>query len=322
MRKFILLLLLPIIYSCSGSEYVTYQKEVQASVAERIKKAPTPVPPNGVWIDGNLFADKSEIANINWLEHLHYMLQDSGSKAYTEQLPDTLSWLQMYPAMLADTAALVLSENYLRFEGYRYLPVIGISYEQAQRFCRWRSDFVTANYQAKHPEDSSLRFEYRLPTEEEWEKAAAGGLDTEKYPFGHKMLYRKPNFSANLDKLIEDLNLKTDKPTLRKEVKEYNKTGQKPLFNLRDSLNIPSFIQLDFQRLFLYTIWVFDEPANFYGLHHSIGNVAEMTAEKGLAKGGSWLHVKELSGIKQKILYREPSPWLGFRCVCEVVRKD
>jgi hypothetical protein len=54
-------------------------------------------------------------------------------------------------------------------EGKSHHPVVLLSYEDAQQFCKWRSQ-----KEGK---------EYRLPKEEEWEKAARGA-DGREYPWG------------------------------------------------------------------------------------------------------------------------------------------
>jgi len=55
-----------------------------------------------------------------------------------------------------------------------------------------------------------------------------------------------------------------------------------------------------------------------FGLHHLIGNVAEMLDEKNACKGGSWQHFAEESRVGKAQTYTGPNKWLGFRCVCVV----
>lgn len=57
---------------------------------------------------------------------------------------------------------------------------------------------------------------------------------------------------------------------------------------------------------------------NYFGLYNMIGNVAEMVAEKGISKGGSWWHKLEECRPGKDITYDKPTSWLGFRCVCDV----
>jgi len=51
-------------------------------------------------------------------------------------------------------------------------PIIFTTWDDTQAFCRWLS---------KKEEKT-----YRLPTEAEWEKAARGGLEGKKYPWGNE----------------------------------------------------------------------------------------------------------------------------------------
>ncbi|MEO6197659.1 MAG: SUMF1/EgtB/PvdO family nonheme iron enzyme [Dehalococcoidia bacterium] len=55
-------------------------------------------------------------------------------------------------------------------------PVVGVSWFDAVAYCDWLSDVAGV------PDGSVGRF--RLPTEAEWEKAALGGVDGAKYPWG------------------------------------------------------------------------------------------------------------------------------------------
>ena len=55
---------------------------------------------------------------------------------YKKSLPDTLSWREK----LGFNEKYV--EYYLRHPAYRDYPVVGVSWMQANEFCRWRTDRV------------------------------------------------------------------------------------------------------------------------------------------------------------------------------------
>lgn len=53
------------------------------------------------------------------------------------------------------------------------------------------------------------------------------------------------------------------------------------------------------------------------GYYNLIGNVAELVAENGVAKGGSWQHMSIDVSIERDYPYTRPTKWIGFRCVLE-----
>lgn len=57
---------------------------------------------------------------------------------------------------------------------------------------------------------------------------------------------------------------------------------------------------------------------NGYKVYDLVGNVAEMTSQKGIAYGGSY---KASENNLQHIQYNKPEAWLGFRCVGVVKEK-
>jgi formylglycine-generating enzyme required for sulfatase activity len=58
---------------------------------------------------------------------------------------------------------------------------------------------------------------------------------------------------------------------------------------------------------------------NAKGLYNIQGNVAEMTATKGIAKGGSFRHYAIESFRDAKQHYNGPADWLGFRIAVTAV---
>lgn len=268
-----------------------------------------PTPPNGVWLHENIFIDQTEVANMHWLEYLYYLERDSSLSVYLRALPDTTVWDAI------DTSG-HYKENYFRGPPYRYFALVGISYEQALDYCQWRSDVVNAKIAEdaqKEGRSPSHRFVFRLPTIDEWEEAAAGKLSADKYPYGHKRYLKKPELNQPVEELYQRSN--TDLLTFQefKElIRDFKRKGRVPEFNCVKSVEgiltysnlMPEYIQ--------------EPPKNSLDLYGTIGNVAEMTTTRGIAKGGSFLHRCEDCIIEKYQEYRRPAPWLGFRCVAEV----
>ena len=125
------------------------------------------IPPGTVQINDTLFADETEITNFAWQEYESWTktIYGKDSKEHLATLPDTTCWR----AKLSYNEPYV--QYYYRHPAYKDFPVIGISYDQATNYCKWRTARVKSLLSIKKDYKNQC-FEYRLPSKLEWENIA------------------------------------------------------------------------------------------------------------------------------------------------------
>lgn len=255
------------------------------------------VGPGIILTESGLGIDEAEISNLDW--HQFELAQLEAGVAPNELAPSL--------------AALPVSDYYSS-PFYAYYPVVAISYEQAQRFCQWRTKVV--NEELAHSRQKGIVdfiYEYRLLTEAEWEEAAAVRSGQ---PYGtactQLRVQVKPEAAAYLRKRA---NSDADITKIKADIFAYNK--QKPV---RPWINFaqpePYFLRLASPG------YIYQGPANYFGLYQMLGNAAELVQERGITKGGSYRDELAVCQIKARGSYTGPAPTIGFRAVCTVRRKQ
>ena len=122
--------------------------------------------------------------------------------------PDTTAWINDFENAYNEP----YTRLYFSHPGYSDYPVVGVSWEQANAFANWRTDYLRRSLgrQGVYIEP------YRLPTEAEWEFAARAGANENMYPWegdlpisGDGCFYA--NFKPNEGNYVKDGNLITSR---------------------------------------------------------------------------------------------------------------
>ncbi len=175
---------------------------------------------------------------------------------------------------------------YHQHPAYQNYPVVNVSYAGTLKFCDWLTEKYNAN-----PKRKFKKVIIRLPSEKEWMEAAQAGDTLAQYAWHGKTFFNtKGQAYANFSNDIKDTSA----------VKVQMKV------NANQDVIAP-----------IDSYW-----KNDFGIFNMCGNVAEMTNEKGIAKGGSWRNKSEDLQIKAKYVYEgDAQNFIGFRYFVEVLEE-
>ncbi len=231
---------------------------------------------------------KTEVTNGEYLAFLSDLKAQGKDEMYKKALPDTTAWDQLKFAYTKYV------RYYLRHEAYADYPVVNVSHEGAQMYCRW----LTERYNAENQGETVV---FRLPTRAEWLRAAQAGNHHRQYAWENPFLQNeKGEYLANFRTIRNS------------QISESSNNGidiKSGYHGLDHDLNAE-----------------ITAPAKSYqpgvaGLYNLNGNVAEMVAEAGLAVGGSFRNYGYDIRNEATMEFDAPSPTVGFRVLMEDKQK-
>ena len=222
--------------------------------------------------------------------------------------PSTLDYQSDYAYANNETDATFNYEH----EAHDDYPLVGITWEQANAFCHWRTHIMNSFLRTQH---EPILPNFRLPTETEWEYAARGGLGMSPYPWGGPYTRNmKGCFLANFKPLrgnyVADGGLKAIK------VRQYNPNN----YGLYDMAGNVSE----------WTSTVYDETSTSYS-HDMNSDNSYMSSEsdqdvlkRKVVRGGSWKDISYfIQNSTRTYEYDEVSTsYIGFRCVMDFLGRD
>jgi sulfatase modifying factor 1 len=174
---------------------------------------------------------------------------------------------------------------YHKHPAYQDYPVVNISHSAAILYCEW----LTSQYNS-NPKRKFNKVKFRLPTELEWMMAARGGDSIAVYPW-------------------EGTDLRNKKGMLKCNFKRLDSDNMGVAGALNDNADVTAPV---------YSYW-----PNKLGLYNMSGNVAEMVAEKGIAKGGAWNRTQEYLEISNRENYDgNAQTFVGFRYFMDILELE
>lgn len=217
--------------------------------------------------------------------------------------PDTTVWVKDFNHAYNEP----MFEQYFWHNAYKDYPVVGVTWDQARAYCNFRSK-LKSDYNESLKKRKQRPFNFRLPTEIEWEYAARGGRQNATYPWGGPYLLDDrgcylANFKPKRGDYIEDAKKGTY--TYTGPVKQFRKND----FGLFDMAgNVAEWTDSQFNN----TDYNFTSTLN--------PSTKLQMDERKSVRGGSWKDIGYMLMTGARDWERKDSArsYIGFRTVQDI----
>lgn len=249
-----------------------------------------------IWVNPKSVKDSTEVFSISETEvsnrQYQYYLQSLKRKGqiddFNKALPDTTVWRDL----LAYNEPFV--QYYFRHKAYKNYPLVGVTQKQAFAYCDWLSDSLTR-------QNSEVSITIKLPTRNQWIRAARGDNKNQSYAMEGPKLRNKNGLYLYNHKVVGEQNIYMNKTT-----KQYH------------VIRRSSMIHGDLEDGALVTTEVQSYWPNQFGTYNMCGNVAELILDDSIALGGSWYDPGFDIRIESEKNATKPTSTIGFRVVAIV----
>lgn len=219
--------------------------------------------------------------------------------------PDTTCWINDFPNANNE----MYTRYYFSHPDYLDYPVVGVTWEQANAYCAWRTE------QLKNKKTTAEKYlqKFRLPTEAEWEYAARGNSQNE-YPWRKEMTGDgKGKYFANF--MPDDGDFTKDGNIITAKVGTYipNDNG---LYDMAG--NVAEWTST------AYTAAGVENMNNLnpqFRYNAAVEDPYRMKRKS--VRGGSWKDSEShiLSAWRTAEYQNQPRSYIGFRCVQSIATK-
>lgn len=241
------------------------------------------------YLNNRLYPDKKIIKSLPYYKLIY---STSNKKLY--DFRNGLNWpiALSLDSIVVDSLRSVYGEK--GFNKMLLLPIVGVTYEQALLFCKWRNEYENLRYDYvvkvnEYSDDMHEFYTFKLPSREEHKRY---NYNQDSINYSKKKPFSNYNYK-NCMKYKKD----------KYPYSNYGKEAVTPWHNYSDNIK-------------------YSRHNLLCGIDHVQGNVAEMSDVKDVSLGGSFMHPAIKSYTNQTIQYTKPEMWLGFRCIGHKLETD